>query len=313
MPPSATLAAASLQPAAQAAVDRSRGKALHNVLVIAAFVAVGVTVIVLWGFGGWEYYRAPLRTRGYLPMHRWLRPSGPVGLTLGVAGVLAMLSTLPYAARKRWQRLARLGTMKGWLEFHIFFGIVGPILITLHTSFKFNGLVSAAYWLMMTVWASGFVGRYLYVRIPRSIRGVELTRDQVDAQLAGLRAQLARAPLPDEVRRELEAFESAVVPPTGRTPALADLFLGELRVRLRLWLLRRHLREARVDVALLHHAIAAASERASLARRGAHLERTRRLFELWHVFHRPLVYAMFLIVALHVGVAIYFGYVDFGS
>jgi hypothetical protein len=288
-------------------------RALHNVLVIAGIVAVVVAVIVLWGFGGWEYYRAPLATRGYLPMHRWLRPSGPVGLSLGIAGLLAVLSTLPYAVRKRWRPLAGRGTVKGWLEFHIFFGIVGPIVITFHTSFKFNGIVSAAYWLMMTVWASGFVGRYLYVRIPRSIRGLELTRGEVDARLTDLRNRLLDAPLPDSARRELDAFESAIETETGGAPDVIDLFLGELRVRVRLWMLGRHLRDAGVDLELLHDTISVASERAALARRAAHLERTRRFFELWHVFHRPLVYAMFLIVALHVAVAVYLGYVDFGS
>ena len=66
--------------------------------------------------------------------------------------------------------------MKTWLEVHIFCGIVGPVLVTFHTSFKFNGIVSVAYWSMVAVVLSGFVGRYLYVRIPRSLRGIELTQ-----------------------------------------------------------------------------------------------------------------------------------------
>ena len=148
---------------------------MPSVVMIAGLVAAAVTLTVLTVFGGWEYYRAPLATRGYLPSHAWLRPSGDVGLGLGIAGVAAMIGTLPYAVRKRWRPLARVGTTAGWLEVHIFFGIVGPLLVTLHTSFKFNGLISVGYWLMMTVWASGFVGRYLYVRIPKTIRGVELS------------------------------------------------------------------------------------------------------------------------------------------
>jgi hypothetical protein len=288
-------------------------RALRNVLVVAGGVAVTVAVVVLWGFDGMDYYRTPLRTRGYHPMHRILRPSGSVGITLGVLGVLSMLSTLPYAVRKRWRLLARLGTMKGWLEVHIFFGIVGPVLITFHTSFKFNGLVSVAYWLMVAVWSSGFVGRYLYVRVPRTIRGAELTREQLDARLADLRARVAVAPLSRQALAELQVFEAAVLPPSGHAPALVDLFLGELRVRARLWLLRRHLVAAGVDMALLHDAISVAGERASLLRRLEHLQRTKRLFELWHVFHQPLVYAMFAIVAIHVAVALYLGYGGLGG
>ena len=50
------------------------------------------------------------------------------------------------------------------------------------------------------------------------------------------------------------------------------------------------------------------AERVLLLRRLAHLNRTKRLFSMWHVFHQPLVYVMFAIATLHVGVAIYLGY-----
>jgi hypothetical protein len=264
--------------------------------------------VVLFALDGWEYYRAPLGTRGYLPEHPLLRPSGPVGLTLGVCGVMSMLMTLPYYVRKRWRVLARIGTPKQWLEVHIFFGIVGPVLITLHTSFKFNGIVSVAYWLMMTVWASGFVGRYLYVRIPKTIRGAELSFTQVEEQLTRSQQQLQATALPPAVQRELEAFEAAVLRARGRAPGAIDLFFGELRVRARLMLLQRHLRAAGVDIAAITAVVDAAAERATLARRLAHLQRTRHLFELWHVFHRPLVVGLFVIVAFHVGIALFFGY-----
>jgi hypothetical protein len=280
--------------------------ALSHVLVLAGGFCVAVAFVVLVVFDGWEYYRAPLGSRGYLPQHAMLRPSGPVGLTLGVTGLLSMLCTLPYALRKRWRRLSKLGSVSGWLETHIFFGVVGPVLITFHTSFKFNGLVSVAYWLMVLVWTSGFVGRYLYVRIPKTIRGAELSRSDVEQQLEHVRARLAG--LPESARNELESFNRAVAPAPSRTPAALDLFFGELRARARLALLRRHLTALNVDVNAVNALVTLALERASLARRLAHLERTRRLFELWHVFHRPLVYGMFVIVALHVGIALFFGY-----
>jgi hypothetical protein len=224
---------------------------LSLVLVLAGTFCLVLVATVLWYLDGWEYYRTPLATRGYMPAHKLLRPSGTIGLPLGVAGAIAMLSTLPYAARKHWRPLARLGSTSKWLEVHIFFGIVGPVLVTLHTAFKFKGLVAVGYWLMMTVWSSGFIGRYLYVRIPRSIRGVELTRNEIEAELQILS----------------ETVSHAEAPP----PALV-------------------------------------AEHARLQRRLANLERTRRLFEYWHVFHRPLVYAMVVIVGLHVAVAIYLGY-----
>jgi hypothetical protein len=289
----------------------STPRALTHVLVLAGAVTVVLAGILLVALGGWDYYGEPLATRGYLPAHRLLRPSGPVGLALGIAGAVAMLSTLPYAARKRWAPLAKLGSTKSWLEAHIFFGIVGPILVTFHTSFKFNGLISAGYWLMMTVWASGFVGRYLYVRIPKTIRGVELTRTDLERRLHALRAHPGLAPLPDAAQQEIAAFEAVATQLEGRSPGAIDLFFGELRVRARLWWLRRQLLAAGVDVATVGEWVTLAAEHAAVARRLAHLQRTRRFFELWHVFHRPLVYVMFAIVAVHVGIALYLGYARF--
>jgi hypothetical protein len=283
-------------------------RALTHVLVVAGLFCGAVAFVLLAVFDGWEYYRAPLATRGYLPAHALLRPSGAVGLTLGVSGVVAMLGTLPYALRKRWKRLSRLGAMKNWLEVHIFFGVVGPVLITFHTSFKFNGLISVGYWLMMTVWASGFVGRYLYVRIPKTIRGVDLSRREVEDRLSTLREQLRFAPVPETARRHVDAFDASIDGDRRRAHGLVDLFFGEARERLRLWLLGRRLTAVGMDADTLRECIALAGERATLARRALHLQRTHQLFEAWHIFHRPLVFGMFLIVGVHVAVALYLGY-----
>ncbi len=283
-------------------------RALSGVLLLAGVFCLGLVLTVLFVYGGWDYYRAPVGTRGYLAAHKLLRPSGAIGLALGVAGAIAMLSTLPYAARKHLRPLSRLGAMPRWLEVHIFFGIIGPVMVTMHTSFKFNGIISVGYWLMMTVWASGFVGRYLYVRIPKTIRGVELSRADVEADLARARSSVEEAPLPAVARAALDEFDRAVAPGHEGPPGAVDLFFGELRVRLRLLMMRRQLRRGGVDIDAIHTAVTQASQHAALARRLAHLERTRRLFALWHVFHRPLVYVMFLIVGLHVGIAAYLGY-----
>jgi hypothetical protein len=266
--------------------------------------------MTLVAFNGWEYYWAPLETRGYMPQHALLRPSGSVGLLLGVAGVASMLCTLPYLIRKRVKALAKVGSLRGWLEAHIFFGIVGPVLITFHTSFKFKGLISIAYWLMALVWASGFVGRYLYVRIPKTIRGVEVSRGEVEARLLVVTQGLADAPT--ELAGEFASLDRSLSTANGRVPGLLDLFFGELRARVRLVIARRRL-SSRAHAQMAGQLIALAAERAALSRRLAHLERTRRLFDMWHVFHRPLVAGLFVIAAVHVGVAVFLGYAHFGE
>jgi hypothetical protein len=236
--------------------------ALMHVLVLSAAVTAGISAWLLVDLGGWSYYRAPLEVRGYTPQHRLLRPAGRVGQSLGIAGLVMMAVPVAYAARKRWFRSPLAGSMRAWLNLHIFAGIVGPVLITFHTALKFNGVISVAYWSMIAVMLSGFVGRYLYVRIPRTIRGAELTHDAVEQRVADLKDEL------QAMRASGHADDEAV----------------------------------RKEIAQLE------SERALLSRRLVHLDRTKRFFSAWHVFHQPLVYLMFAIAALHVALVVYMGY-----
>jgi hypothetical protein len=279
--------------------------ALMNVLVVSGVVATGVSLWVLAGLDGWAYYTTPLAVRGYSPVHRLLRPSGPVGQTLGVAGAALMLVPFFYMGYKRLRR-AKSGTnLKRLLEVHIFCGIVGPVLVTFHTAFKFNGLVSAAYWSMVLVALSGFVGRYLYVRIPRTMRGVELSQAELDDRTAALHDELqwtAGADLLGALDR-LEA-DIAARPPSWFS-GVGDRGLRRSMTELAQLLERR---SGRAASARLHDAL---EERVRLQQRRHTLAATKRLFDLWHVFHLPLVWVMFAIVSLHVGVAVYLGYVPF--
>lgn len=275
---------------------------LVNALVLSALTVAAVAAWVLVDRGGWTYYATPLGVRGYTAAHRALKPSGLVGHRLGVLGLLLSCVPVLYVIRKRWAPLARLGSMRGWLEFHIFCGIVGPALITFHTSFKFNGLVSVAYWSMVSVMLSGFVGRYLFVRIPKTIRGVELTHDEIRARAEELKRDVDATSLQPGLLDRLHEVESEL-----ESVAIGATF-GAVSVR---WQLRRlggALRRAGVDRRLAARAIAAMTERLLLLRKLERLNRTKRLFSAWHVFHLPLVYVMFAIVALHIGVALYLGY-----
>jgi len=53
---------------------------------------------------------------------------------------------------------------------------------------------------------------------------------------------------------------------------------------------------------------AMASRRIVLTRRIAFLQQFKRIFHYWHVVHLPFSIVMFVILSIHVGVAIAFGY-----
>ncbi len=288
----------------------ARGPRRSGHVGLLAALATGLTVTgaVLFGAGGLSYYRTPIRARGALEAHRLLRPSGPIGNVLGLTGVALMVIMHLYSVRRRLPSLRWMGSLPAWLEFHIFCGVLGPLLITLHTSLKFNGLISVAYWSMVLVVASGFVGRYLYVRIPRSLRGQELTHDEVVARAAECTQRLAGMGLPEGLLRSIGELEARVVPASEADVTWRGLLLGDLAVR---WHLARF--SSRLSLPPDAHASvievqSLIRERATLLRRIAYLKRTRRLFELWHVYHQPLAVLMGVIVIVHVATVAYFGY-----
>lgn len=96
------------------------------------------------------------------------------GHLLGIFGFLLMLMTETlYSLRKR-TRSARWGRLSVWLQFHIFTGLVGPYMVLLHTSWKFNGIAGVTTLFTVIIVLSGFIGRYIFTRIPRTLDGLEI-------------------------------------------------------------------------------------------------------------------------------------------
>jgi len=96
------------------------------------------------------------------------------GHGIGIIGFILMLMTeILYSLRKR-SRSVKWGRMSNWLQFHIFTGLVGPYMVLLHTSWKFNGLAGVSTLFTVIIVVSGFVGRYIFTRIPRTMDGLEI-------------------------------------------------------------------------------------------------------------------------------------------
>jgi hypothetical protein len=278
-----------------------------NALSLSTVTVIVISVWVLVDLGGWTYYQTPLRVRGYAAAHALLRPSGSIGHPLGIAGMLMMCMPYLYSLRKKATWMARFGSPMVWLDMHIFCGIVGPVLVTFHTAFKFNGIVSVAFWSMVLVMASGFVGRYFYVRIPKSIRGAELSYEEIFAEAGRLQACLIATGLSADLIERVEAFENAVSVPTGHLSVWTFLF-GHQAARRRLAVLRRDLRAGGVESSLLDEIVRLADRRMVLLARLAYLRWSKAAFAMWHLFHKPLVWLMLVIAVLHVGAALYLGY-----
>lgn len=228
------------------------------------------------------------------------------GHSLGILGFLLMLMTETlYSLRKR-SRSARWGRMADWLQFHIFTGLVGPYMVLLHTSWKFNGLAGVVTLLMILVVGSGFVGRYIYTAVPRTADGIEIEASELESQIAAAEAELQRwlaarpqvsptltqslASLPDVSRNDLLLI-------LGRT------FLG-WGYRLQWWREKRRMDAAtRAQAKELERLL---NRRRILRRQVNSLALARRMLAVWHTVHIPLGMVLFAAAFIHIGAAIYY-------
>ena len=118
-------------------------------ILIAWIVAMGfVATFAAYGF---DYYTLAGKDRPYSPKHMLLRPSGPIGVNLGVFGVLLFFLIYLYPLRKKWGWLGRQGNSRHWLDFHVVLGTAAPLVIALHSSFKFGGIAGMAFWIMTKI------------------------------------------------------------------------------------------------------------------------------------------------------------------
>lgn len=89
-----------------------------------------------------------------------------LGYTLGTVGALMIFWLAWLGVRKR-QYHSTLGTLKGWLSAHVYFGLSLIVIATLHCGFQFGwNIHTLAYVLMVAVILSGLFGVYSYWRYP---------------------------------------------------------------------------------------------------------------------------------------------------
>ena len=297
--------------------DREFGHRLR--FRLAALLAAAVVI----GFGvyGWGYYMADLAVRYDHPMYAQLRPSGSIGLPLGMAGAGLFCVLFFYPIRKRVRWLATLGNTKHWLDFHAIIGITAPILITYHASFKFSGLAGIAYWIMVVVAVSGFIGRYLYAQIPRSMHAVELTDRELREQTAELTAAISAQNL--VTQKDLEPLLRVPTQDSVGGMSLPTIIWTLLRLDLQRPLLVARLRRKVLTGASMlttlggllpsHSAeleatIANVRRQSRLRTKMAFLARVRSVFHLWHVLHRPFSFSFLVLVMVHLTVVVMLGY-----
>ncbi len=269
-------------------------KSLHKVY-IGTMVAIVIAVTIYLAYTGYTYYKSPIEERFYHPNHDWFKPSGAFGHGLGIVGtLLIVIGVSLYIARKRYNFLAKQIRLKYLLEFHIFLCTLGPIMVLFHTAFKFGGIVSVAFWSMVAVVLSGVVGRFIYIQIPRTIEGRELSLQEVQGMKTDVPKML-------EEKYQLN-------------PSVISLFVsftkveGDASNKPNISKLKSVLKQEGVAETERISILEMLKKERSLSKKITRLTLMQKLFKYWHVAHLPFALIMLVIVIVHIAVTLAFGY-----
>jgi len=255
-------------------------KTLHRILISLYFIVTIASIVVLTYIGR-SFYQLPIEERYFHHYYEWLKPSGLLGHGLGIIGTLLIVFGLfGYMARKRLRIFSGIGVLKYWLEFHIFLCTLGSVFVLYHTSFKFGGIVSVGFWSLAIVWVSGVIGRYIYLQIPRTIEGRELSLHELQDIKEHLDLELNNKYNIDFSSIKSTRFSLIKLQLLSNNISRDDFFKIKLLIK----------------------------KQKSLISRIKRLDKMKRLFNYWHVAHLPFALIMLIIMLIHVAVVLYFGY-----
>jgi hypothetical protein len=264
--------------------------------VLLGLILISITVGL--AYRGWSFYRLSLEDRVEHVEFRMLRPSGEIGNGYGwVAAVLVMMN-LSYLIRRRFGN-ASMGSMRTWLDVHVFTGLLAASLVSFHSAFQLRTpIASVSAGSLGTVVLTGLLGRFLYALGPGGARErLAMALDAVELELAGARAALSAA---------IAAFPGPEVPANASLPRCLWKIPAWLRVARRrrermkaaLPPARARSRELRRAIRELHAASDAEARASGIA----------ALLRSWRAMHRFFALLMLSAVLVHAGVAWYYGY-----
>ena len=252
-------------------------------ITISFYSSVVLFALITLAYIGFSYYRLPIEgiERVDHPLYKLLNPTGIIGHGLGIFGSLFIVVGLfSYMARKRFKVFARLGVLKYWLEFHIFLCTLGTVLVLFHTTFKFGGIVAIGFWSLAVVWLSGVVGRFIYVQIPHSIEGRELSLQEVKDMKEELEIVLKN-------KYGINTPEIKAIRRSGLRSKLKELNIsGTNYFKVKRLILKERALNFRIK----------------------RLVNMQSLFRYWHVIHLPFALIMLIIMVIHVSIVLFFGY-----
>ncbi len=283
-------------------------KTSHRIY-LASLVTIVFIVLITLIYNGISYYSSGIEERVYHPDHSLLRPSGLIGHGIGIAGTMfIIIGVSSYMARKRYRFLSRIGILKHWLEFHIFLCTLGPILVLFHTSYKFGGLVAVSFWSMVAVFLSGIIGRFIYLQIPHTIEGRELSLNEVREMKTDVAVVLRNSYKLDEDTYNLLVDSIKKKVGLYRKNAIVRYIGNYFRDKKTLNNVKRLLKYSELTGTEKKMILGLIKDDINLNQKIERLDTMQNMFKYWHVIHSPFALVMLVIMLIHVSVTIVFGY-----
>jgi len=277
-----------------------------NRIILAGLYAFTIAALVYLVANGFGYYATGMELRPEHPLNELWKPSGLIGHGLGIVGSALMIIMMLYSVRKRFSFARRWGNIKIWLDYHIWMGVTGPLLVIFHTSFKLGGIVAVSFWSMIGVALSGVVGRYIYIQIPRSRTGNQLSASELDEMDREMMQKLAGYGVSEET---LNSLQPADAPTKTGWGSVWTWFKEDLAMSSKLKKFSKELLAGeKVSHHQVHEAVKIVKQKLVLKRRIQFLHTAEGLLHYWHVIHKPFAIVMMVIMVVHVIVAVLFGY-----
>lgn len=259
---------------------------IRGILIPALYI---LTMVVI--YSGWQYSAERPLTAEY-----------GLGYWLGIIGGSMMLLLLLYPLRKHARFMSRFGPVKYWFRMHMLFGVLGPVCVLFHSSFRLGSMNSnVALFCMLAVATSGLFGRYFYVRIHHGLYGRKASLAEIQEH-AGLLDRALEKPLGAYplLANRIRDYESvAQNPPSNILGSFSMLFSLGIRTWLTytsLWFsFANDLPPADRKVLLRH-----IGARMECIRKLSEFQFYSRLFSAWHVLHFPLFLMLIFSGCIHV-------------
>ena len=206
------------------------------------------------------------------------------------------------------------GPIKYWFQFHMIFGVVGPVMIMYHSNFSLGSTNSnLALFSMLIVAGSGLIGRYLYSKIHYGLYGHKATLKELRQDIRITRGNLgSHISLSSGLVKSIKRHEKFMIKSRNFLVHFVTLPYIYLHSKLmRAFIthrlicdLKKQARKNNWDRAMLadfiHEAKVYLRDYFSCLVKITHLSLYARLFSLWHVLHMPLFIMLVISGIVHV-------------